>query len=199
MARIEQLLKCDRYKVSWISSSDIQLTYCWPRTSFLRSYRFGTSLTANRASPLSCWPSILHSNDFGILHFPFCTAFHTISLHRDFLLSWRFGKYKQQWVSVKGAKRDAEKSLAELLHQLDNGTYIKPGKITLAEYLERWLKDYVCPNNLALRTAEGYESITRCHLITLPPHTGTGEYSIDPAEARTLTALLFREAIMWTL
>ena len=73
------------------------------------------------------------------------------------------GKYKYQWVTVKGTKRDAEKRLAELVHQLDNGTFIKPGKTTLGEYLERWLRDYVW-SNLAPRTAEGYESIIRCHL-----------------------------------
>ena len=78
------------------------------------------------------------------------------------------GKRKQQWVSVKGTKKDAEKRLSELLSQLDNGTFMKPSKTTLGEYLERWLKDYVWPN-LAPRTAEGYESIIRQHLI---PHLG---------------------------
>lgn len=74
------------------------------------------------------------------------------------------GKRKQQWVSVKGTKKDAEKRLAELLHQLDTGTFMKPGKTTLAEFLERWLKDYVW-SNLAPKTAEGYEHIVRRHLI----------------------------------
>ena len=74
------------------------------------------------------------------------------------------GKYKYQWVSVKGTKKDAEKRLAELIYQLDNGTYIKPGKTTLAEYLERWLKEYSWPN-LTPRTTEGYESIIRRHII----------------------------------
>ena len=74
------------------------------------------------------------------------------------------GKRKQQWVSVKGTKKEAEKRLAELLHQIDTGTFMKPGKTTLAEYLGRWLKDYVWPN-LAPRTAEGYQYITRIHLI----------------------------------
>ena len=50
------------------------------------------------------------------------------------------GKYKYQWVSIKGTKKDAEKRISELLNQLDNGTFIKPGKTTLAEYLEKWLK-----------------------------------------------------------
>ena len=34
------------------------------------------------------------------------------------------GKYKYQWVSVKGTKKDAEKRLSELLHQLDSGTFM---------------------------------------------------------------------------
>jgi len=74
------------------------------------------------------------------------------------------GRRKQQWLSIKGTKKDAEKRLSELLHQLDTGTFMKPGKTTLAEYLERWLKDYAWPN-LAPRTAEGYEHIIRRHLI----------------------------------
>jgi integrase len=74
------------------------------------------------------------------------------------------GKRKQQWITVKGTKKDAEKRLAELLHQIDTGSFMKPGKTTVADYLQRWLKDYVQPN-LSPRTAEGYESIIRCHLI----------------------------------
>ncbi len=74
------------------------------------------------------------------------------------------GKYKYQWTTVKGTKKEAEKRLSEILHQLDTGSFIKPGKTTLAEYLERWLKDYAWPN-LAPRTAEGYEHICRRHLI----------------------------------
>lgn len=83
-----------------------------------------------------------------------------LSLGRD----PKSGKYKYQWVSVKGTKKDAEKRLAEMLHQIDTGTFTKPGKATLADYLEQWLKDY-CRPNLAPRTAEGYEYIVRCHLV----------------------------------
>ena len=57
-------------------------------------------------------------------------------------------------VTVRGTKRDAEKRLSELLHQLDNGIFIRPGKTTLSEYLERWVKEYAWPN-LSPRTAEG--------------------------------------------
>jgi integrase len=74
------------------------------------------------------------------------------------------GKYKYQWVSVKGTKKDAEKRLSELLHQLDTGTFVNPGRTTLAEFLQRWLQEYAKPN-LSPRGFERYESITRVHLI----------------------------------
>ncbi len=74
------------------------------------------------------------------------------------------GKRKQQWLSVKGTKKEAEKKLSELLTQLDAGVYIKPSNTSLAAYLERWMKDYVQPN-LSPRTAEGYNTIVTQHLI----------------------------------
>ena len=74
------------------------------------------------------------------------------------------GRRKQQWLSVKGTKKEAEKRLSDVLHQLDTGTFMKPGKTTLGEFLERWLKDYAW-TNLAPRTAEGYEHIIRRHLL----------------------------------
>jgi len=73
------------------------------------------------------------------------------------------GKYKYQWVSIKGTKKDAERRLSELLHQLDTGTFMKPNKTTVGEYLQRWLKDYAKPN-LSPRGFERYESIVRVHL-----------------------------------
>ena len=82
-----------------------------------------------------------------------------ISLGKDLTT----GKYKYQWVSIKGTKKDAEKHLAELLHRLDTGTFVKPSKTTLAEYLQRWLQEYAKPN-LSPRGFERYESIARVHL-----------------------------------
>lgn len=74
------------------------------------------------------------------------------------------GKRKQQWVSIKGTKKEAEKRLSELINQLDNGTYIKPKKTTLTEYLNMWLNEYA-KNNLSPRGFERYAGIIRKHLI----------------------------------
>jgi integrase len=74
------------------------------------------------------------------------------------------GKRKQQWVSVKGTKKDAEKRLSELLSQLDNGIYVQPKRTTFADYLEMWLNEYA-KNNLSPRGFERYAGIIRKHLI----------------------------------
>ncbi len=74
------------------------------------------------------------------------------------------GRRKQRWIAVEGNKRAAEDQLAELLHEQAQGTLVKPSKVTVGEWLAQWLKDYVWPN-LAPRTAEGYDSMIRNHII----------------------------------
>ena len=74
------------------------------------------------------------------------------------------GKRKQQWLTIRGTKKDAETKLAELQHRLDTGSYIKPDKITLGQFLDRWLKDYAWPS-LSAETAQAYDIMARTHLI----------------------------------
>jgi integrase len=74
------------------------------------------------------------------------------------------GKRKQQWVTVRGTKRDAERKLAELQHQLDTGSFIKPSKLTVAEHLRDWIRDYAAMT-VRPRTFEGYSMIVEKHLI----------------------------------
>ncbi len=74
------------------------------------------------------------------------------------------GKYISHYETVRGNKKDAERRLNELIHQCGNGTFIKPAKTTVADYLNQWLKDYAYPN-LSPHTAEGYDSIVSRHLI----------------------------------
>ena len=74
------------------------------------------------------------------------------------------GKRKQQWQTVRGTKKEAEKKLAELQHQMDTGTFIKASKLTVRDFLKQWLRDYVS-TNVRAATAEGYRIIVECHLI----------------------------------
>ena len=74
------------------------------------------------------------------------------------------GKYKYQWLTVRGSKKDAEKRLSELLHQQDTGTYVNPSKQTVAVYLKDWLENTASPN-MALRTYEGYRDMIKRHIL----------------------------------
>lgn len=72
------------------------------------------------------------------------------------------GKRLQHWESVKGTKKDAETRLSELLTQLDKGGFAKPGKITLGEYLDSWLRG-IWPS-LASSTAQTYKFFVDRHI-----------------------------------
>ena len=52
------------------------------------------------------------------------------------------GKRHQKWVTFRGNKRDAEKELARLVAEADRGRLMASPNATVAEYLERWLKDH---------------------------------------------------------
>ncbi len=73
------------------------------------------------------------------------------------------GRRRQKWHAVRGTKRDAERELARLLHELNTGAYVEPARMTVGEYLERWLADYA-KNNVAAKTFERYAEIVRIHL-----------------------------------
>lgn len=74
------------------------------------------------------------------------------------------GKRLQQWVSVKGNRKEAEKRLSELLHQLDTGGFIKPSKVNFGEFIQQWLKDYASAN-VKPKTFEGYKWVMERHII----------------------------------
>jgi len=74
------------------------------------------------------------------------------------------GNNRRKSVTVRGSRVDAEKKLAELQHQIDTGSLAVPAKVTVGQYLERWLRDYATPN-LSPRTTEGYRTIINTHLI----------------------------------
>ena len=74
------------------------------------------------------------------------------------------GKRRQQWRTIKGTKRDAEHELVEILQSLETGSYIKPNRITVGEYLQQWSETYALMHT-SPRTAESYQSEVQNHLI----------------------------------
>jgi len=74
------------------------------------------------------------------------------------------GKRRQQTITVHGNKKAAERELRALLTRIEGGAHVKPAKMTVGEYLESWLRDYVATNT-APSTADGYSDIVRAQLI----------------------------------
>ena len=74
------------------------------------------------------------------------------------------GRRRQQWHTVKGTKREAERALRELLQSVETGSYVKPHRLTLGEWSEQWLRDCVALHG-SPRTVDNYGSVLRRHLI----------------------------------
>jgi integrase len=73
------------------------------------------------------------------------------------------GKRRQKSQTIKGTKRDAERALREVLLSIEQGSYVKPNKITLGEWLDQWCESFVIMNTTP-RTYVSYRSIIDRHL-----------------------------------
>ena len=101
------------------------------------------------------------------------------------------GERRRKWISVKGTKRDAERRLAEVLHEIGSGTFVEPTRITLGEYLEQWMRDYVAVS-VRPRTAAGYRSIVRQIQSVLGPAPLA---ELKPQHLQTYYSLLLDEGL----
>ncbi|WP_338826278.1 Tn916 family transposase [Moorella thermoacetica] len=71
------------------------------------------------------------------------------------------GKRKVYRKNVEAkSKREAEKLLAEFVAEVQKGQYVEPSKLTFAEFVERWIRDYG-ESNLAPKTLHRYKEILK--------------------------------------
>ena len=74
--------------------------------------------------------------------------------------SWRIkydvervaGRRQIRYVTVRGTRRDAERELARILHDVSTGTHVDPIDLTVEQWLHRWLDQQKVGN----QTAEDY-------------------------------------------
>ncbi len=107
--------------------------------------------------------------------------------------SWRFvfdlerdhmGKRRQKAVTYRGSKRDAEAELSRILAEIENGGFVDPGNITVAEYYERWLAHVA--TKTSAKTHERYEEVFR---LGIAPHLGSIKLSsLRPIHIQTFYA-----------
>ena len=88
----------------------------------------------------------------------------TIDLGRD-----ADGKRLRKFVSVKGTKTQAQQTLREILTSHDKGIPLVIEKITVQEWLVRWMAEYVTPN-ARQKTRERYQGIIDRHIIPAIGH-----------------------------
>jgi len=79
------------------------------------------------------------------------------------------GKRISRYVTFHGTKREAQAELNRLLNRRNEGTYVDPTKMTVAEYLEHWLTVDI-DRRLAGKTASRHRGIIRHQIV---PHLGS--------------------------
>jgi integrase len=101
------------------------------------------------------------------------------------------GKRRSRYVTFRGTKRAAELELASLVAQEAAGEGVDPAKTTLAEFLDRWERDWA-KLNVSAKTFERYSELLRIHVR---PHLGQVRIQkLRPAMLAELYAKLLRES-----
>jgi integrase len=101
------------------------------------------------------------------------------------------GKRKRRWHSFVGTKREAQIECARLIAEAQGGTAVDPTRITVAQYLERFLRDWVAVHTTA-RTTTRY-GVSLAHVRR---HLGERRLQgLRPAELAALYASLARSGL----
>jgi integrase len=101
------------------------------------------------------------------------------------------GKRRRRWFSFQGTKREAQRECARLIAELQNGTAVEPTKLTVAEFLDRFERDWI-PAHVRTRTAIRYVQLlkhVRARLGGLPIQ------KLRPVNLSELYAALLREGL----
>jgi integrase len=85
---------------------------------------------------------------------------------RDLKTGRRITKY----ATVRGAKRDAQRALRELLGAVDDGTHVDRSKLAVGEYVRARINQWHGAGKIGGRTAENYRDMLARHI---EPHIGS--------------------------
>lgn len=104
-------------------------------------------------------------------------------------ISKRGSQYRAQTIPVKGkrasrsfkTKVEAQEWLREMQSKLDRGFDHEGSKMSLADYLTRWLETHKV--NLREMTAVHYEQVIRCHIIPYMGSTRLADLSLFKVES----------------
>lgn len=74
------------------------------------------------------------------------------------------GKRKRHYKTIKGIKKDAEKAMRQMITELENRTFTKDSKITVADFMNQWIELYI-KNQLSPTTVQHYVDQTNNYII----------------------------------
>jgi integrase len=75
------------------------------------------------------------------------------------------GKRRRKWHSFTGTKREAQVECARLIAQLQGGFYAEPSRVTVAEFLDRWLEHI--RSQVSPKSHERYSEIAKKNIAPL--------------------------------
>jgi integrase len=75
------------------------------------------------------------------------------------------GARKRKWHSFAGTKRQAQIECARLISEMKSGAYLEPAKLTVAQFLDRWLEHQ--KPLLSPRSVERYVDLVRKNIVPL--------------------------------
>jgi integrase len=101
------------------------------------------------------------------------------------------GRRRIRYASVKGTKTDAKAGLVRLLHTVNAGTFVDPSKDTLADFLDRWDRDWASASNTSPSTLQRYRGLIANNI---KPRLGAAPIQkLRPVQLNELYAALLRE------
>lgn len=77
------------------------------------------------------------------------------------------GSRRRNRFTVRGTKREAQRKLREALNERDHGIHITPDRVTLGEYLPRWIEGHAARRGLKPSTVLRYRGIIRQHVLPI--------------------------------
>ncbi len=101
------------------------------------------------------------------------------------------GRRQTEFRSIRGTKREAEAELTRLMASALTGDFVDASKITVGEFLDRWLRDWASVGNVGPKTCDGYALIARSYVV---PHLGSMQLQkLKPITLTEFYARLLRE------
>lgn len=78
--------------------------------------------------------------------------------------SFANGKRKRYYKTIQGGKKQAEKVMRDMIHELETRTFVKDNRITVRDFMHQWLEIYV-KNQLSPTTVQHYIDQTEKYII----------------------------------